>query len=228
MILHRLVFILCLATLISCGGATPPGKSIPKTYAEFYFILSEGYDAETTMVLEASKDDEFGKKTSLGEGVKVFLDSILLDLDTEVYAQYEKEADTSVFAGNHQWTVALADSTKKEYPFQAKPFRITSGIPATVGKEDLVITCNAISKTDEVFMMLAGDFSENSEKDLEITPEEGRFVIPASFWKTVDPIQCSMWFNISTKKEIKQDDFFVGGVIEATRVTKHYDIKVVR
>ena len=134
----------------------------------------------------------------------------------------------SMFAGNHKWIVALADGSKNEYPFEAKSFRITSEIPSTVGREDLVITCNALTKTDEVFMMLSGDFSENSENDLEIIPEDGKFVIPASFWKKVDPIQCSMWFNISTKKKIKPDDFFVGGEIEATRVTKHYEIKIVR
>jgi hypothetical protein len=224
---HRILFLICLVTLISCGGTTPSGKSIPKSYAEFKLILGEQHDAKTTSIAEFSKDDEYGDKISLGEGVKLFLDNTLLDLNSEVYHQYNKEEDTSVFAGNHKWVIALADGTKKEYPFEAKPFRITSEIPATVGKEDLVITCNAISKTDHVFMMLNGDFSENSEKDLEIIPGEGKFTIPASFWKTVDPIQCSMWFNISTEKEIKKDDFFVGGAIEATRVTKFYEIKVV-
>jgi hypothetical protein len=226
-VMYRVALLVYVMELVSC--ADNGSNQLPlNAYAKFSYVFVEGDTAKTMGVAEFSKLQKDGQKISFGADVNIFLDTSLLKLNTEVFPQYVCTQDTSNFLKPHSWVIKLDKGPKKEYTFKAKPLWFTTIIPSIVGKEDLLVRCSAISKTDHVTMMLNGNFSDSSEVKLDITPEEGKFIIPANFWKKVDTIYCRVWFTIWTNSQIEKDEFFVGGEVEIVRWTKYYDIKVVR
>ena len=221
---------LLLIAVLELSCTNKSGSEIKQDlYAEFILALGEESHHKVQCVATFMKDEDFGKKVSLGRGAKVMLDGKEVPYDSTVYPNYAEERDRAVFAGKHEWTVQFPDGQKWNYPFESKPFSITSGVPDTVGKSDITIHVGSLQKSDRIILFLSGDLSDSSENLLEIEPADSSFLIPASFWKNVDPTAMEVHFNISSIDTLKTDAVFTkGGVVERTWISRRYKIIVMR
>ncbi len=226
--IRTIIAVFSIVFLISCSQKATTKNDTENIYAQFMVTSGDGAHDVMGCVATFMQEDEDGEKVGLGKGVQVLLDSTLLDFDTAAYPSYIAERDTSEFNGLHTWAIRFPDGKQQLYNFICKPFKITSEIPEIVGTSDIVVNCNALQNTDHVTLFLSGDYSDTSENMLEIVPEEGRFTIPAAFWKNVDPISLEMSFNISITQRLNIDPILSkGGEIESAKITKRYPIKVV-
>ena len=223
--MKRIILITCGIALISCSMMTRDNQPI---YAQLMVALGDNPKTKMQCVAEFMNDPDDMKKIALEKGSKVLLDNKELNFDDSYYPNYVQERDAGEFPGKHKWTINIANRLKKEFDFEVVPFLIKTTIPEKIGKSDLKIDCENLKSTDEVFLMLTADFSDNSETSLNITPQDGYFIIPKEFLQKVDPIKVDMHFNISRIKKI-DDDYFTKGVeIEWTKITNPFTTQIVR
>lgn len=134
------------------------------------------------------KHEQDGPKISLDKGVKIYSDTCLLELKEYLYPQYVCYTSTASFLDSHSWVVDFGNGKKKEYTFKPKPLFINTEIPTIVGKEDLEISCEGMSPTDQGMMMLEREFSDSSKRSLDIYPEwkdfySGKFLDEGGYYR---------------------------------------------
>lgn len=217
---------LLLLAVVSCSMTTASKRQQNKIYAKLMVALGDDASNQMQCVAEFYKDPDDIKTIALKQGAKVLLDNLELQYDTSYYPNFVLERTASEFIGRHKWTILFNSGEKKEYNFEVKPFEITSIIPEEIGQTDLIVKCNNLKSTDKVFLMLTADFTDESENSLDITPQDGFFTIPKSFWKKVDPISLEMHFNISRVEKVFNDSYFKEVEIEWTKITKRYKARL--
>ncbi len=217
---------LFLTAVISCSMTATKNRQKSKPYAKLMVALGEDVSNQVQCVAEFYKAPDDIKTIALEEGTKVLLDNLELQHDTSYYPNYVLERKPSEFIGTHKWSILFKGGEKKEYNFEVKPFTITSIIPDEIGQTDLVVKCDNLKSTDKVFLMLSADFTDERENSLDITPQEGFFTIPKSFFRKVDPVSLEMHFNISRIDKVINDSFFKEVEIEWTKITKRYKARI--
>lgn len=212
--------------LASCNNKPAKENGRQSIYGKFMIALGEGAFDKVQCVAGFSKSKEDGDQFSLGNSTNIFLDTFKLTFDSVYFPQYDTEIDTSHYLGKHAFKISN-QGENKEYTFVSKPFKIVTDIPSIVGKEDIKVNCNSIQSSDKVDLLIGGDYSDNSETIIDITPSDGYFIIPKTVWQKVEGSNLYMWFNLTSVKNIEPDNLLtLGGKIEATRVSKHYDFKI--
>jgi len=192
------------------------------------FALGEESHNKIQCVATFSDAEDFWNHFGLDQSSSLLIDSFPVIFDSTIFPQFVLELDTNYFHGYHTWHITN-NKKKIDYSFECKPFKITSEIPSTVGKENVIIKCQSIQSTDKVTLIISGGYTDDSESIFDITPDEGYFTISKEILDKIKGSNLSMRFNLSSVKKIDPDDLLTaGGIIEATRVTKDYNFRLAR
>jgi len=229
--MQSLNLFIILLSLTCCQAKKQNTKAEPNTkkvFGNLVIALGEEDNNKVQCVAGFTENNDEGDRVGLGSQATVMLDSFALVFDPVAYPQYDTEIDTAHFTGPHTWTITR-NNKQTSYSFISKDFKITSAIPAVVGKEDVKITCNALQKNDKVTLLISGDYTDHSETIMDIEAADGYFIISKATWDKIEGTNLFMHFNLSSIQQIPPDDCLaIGGILEATRVTRQYAFRLVR
>ena len=227
--LSKFIFALLLIVSMSfCNTKKENQDTVEKVFGTFMIALGENPNNKVQCVANFKKNDKDGDQYGFNNSTSIQLDSFHLTFDSVLYPQYDTEIDTSHFLGRHTWNIN-SNKKVKHYNFESKPFKIITEIPSLVGKNDITIKCESLLSTDKVTLLISGDYTENSETIIDITPNNGYFTISKSILDKIEGTNLLMHFNLSSVKNIPPDDFLTaGGILESTRVTKQYKFQIIR
>ena len=215
--------------LFSCQTNSQNKEIKKELFIKFQFALGDNEFNNTQCLVEIQKNEDDTKKIALPKECKIYIDSIQLSFDNEIYPNYSTEIEANYFIGKHKWLIDFGKEIKKEIEFEVAPFKLKNDIPKKIGNTDLKIECENLKSTDLITLLISGELSDNSETYLEIKPNDGFFIIPKDFLRKVDAKDLEIRFNISRKIIINDDNYFGNGIeIEITKITKDYETKIIR
>jgi len=197
-------------------------------HASFSLALGDNSWNKVQCIVEFKNDiDDLTGKVELKQGSSVFLDEHELQFDNDYYPVYDTELEANEFLGEHVWKINIGGEMLKEYDFEVESFVLNTMIPDIIEVKDHKFYCENLRETDEVVLLLTGDFSDKCLTSLDIKPSDGFFVVPKSFLQQVDPIKFEIRFNISRKKNLKDEYFSKGVEISWTKITEDFETQIV-
>ncbi len=150
---------ICLpAILVSCKSKDKnlPAKNVTDNiYFDYKISAEEGYD-NLTVLLKYRDGDKTGEAFSPAVLENVKLDEEILVADSSKMngVFYEIQKPISVFAGKHYITFSTTDGSAYKEEINFSPMLLTTRIPETIHREDLVLDFAGLENEDFVRIVL--------------------------------------------------------------------------
>lgn len=150
---------------IGCNNQDKTFDQLSAYYHEYLIALGESSSLQVQVVATFHKgEDIFGKAQELTGEYAVYLDSLKLPLDKEIYPVYSAELDRKGFQGNHKWQIKKDGRLVLEVPFTFSVFKLNATIEKIIGSKDPEIPVSGL-KDGEMLECWFDNFKLENETD---------------------------------------------------------------
>lgn len=199
-----IIYLIFLFLLISCNNneiGNSKDVNPQSVYFDYQVWGEEGRD-NVTVLLQYRFGGPNGTTLILDDPAKVELDGKTIPVDSSKLtgAYYEVSEPSKDFIGKH--SIVFTDLDKKQYKkdFEFQPIILTSQLPDTVKRSDLVFQLDGLAPKDYVRVLLTDTSFASSDINRVDTVRNGRIIITKDDLKKV--VNGPVYLELSKEEEM--------------------------
>lgn len=226
--MKRLILLLPLLPLlfIHCNETGSAADPLTDYYHEYLIALGEeGMNKVQCVATFYDGEDAFGKASALPAEYAVFLDSLTLPLDKQVYPVYSTELDRKGFAGSHSWQVKKNGQLLLEIPFRFVFFRAEPPEEKNAGNKELVIPVAGLKEGDTLECWFDNMDLENETDRFNYLVSNNTITIPLRDLQRLKQDDYTLRISHIQKKEVLYKNR-VAGILDVSYVLRGIPVTI--